>query len=97
MGEDVADIPPAGWQSMLDDEIEKLESAPSHLIVDLSEMFWLVGQDWGYLLRLAERLESIDSRLTIIASNRVAESAKVTQLDVRIRICDSMDAASADT
>lgn len=37
-------------------------------------MVWLVGQDWGFLARLASRLRGEAIRLVVVAHPRVASS-----------------------
>ena len=44
MGEDSADLPPARWHVELQETIDAKGSAPSVVVVDVTEMDWLVGK-----------------------------------------------------
>jgi hypothetical protein len=57
-------------------------------------MFWLVGQDWGFLVRLAENLAKGGSELVVVAVGKVAAAAKLLDLDRRFVVVDSLGKAT---
>ena len=54
---------------------------PSEIVVDVMGMDWLVGQDWGFLLKLAERLSPHGVRLSMRANRRVVRGGRALGLD----------------
>ena len=91
MGEDVADIPAAAWHLELQRAIEAQEVPPELVVVDVSEMAGLVGQDWGFLIRVQKSIEPNGIGLAIVASAGIANEARLLGLQDRLKICDSID------
>lgn len=94
MGEDAAEIPPAQWHVEVQRIIEAQDSRPRHIVVDVSAMDRLVGQDWGFLVRLQEYLSEIGSVLSVVASERMVQMAEIMRLKERLRVRSSMEALS---
>ena len=84
MGEDVQDLAPAPWHVALEEAITASTPRPRAVIVDVLEMTWLVGQDWGFLAELAARLREENIRLVVVANPRVARSVTALGLEVLI-------------
>ena len=93
MGEDAQDLPPPIWHTELLKACEKFEKGTSQIVIDVSEMDWLVGHDWGFLLRISEKLSSEEIGLVIVAESRVVEASKLLGLGDKIRIVDSLAGA----
>jgi len=92
-GEDVQELPLTEWQIELKRVCEDETDDLSHIVVDLLEMFWLVGQDWGFLLRTADSAASRGIQITLVVTDRHLHAAKCLGLEDRLRMVDSVDAA----
>ena len=95
MGEDVADIPPANWHLEIKTALETWGDTPQSLIVDVTELSWLVGQDWGFLVRLADTLEQANSQLVLVANDRVRDAASFLKITDRIPMFESVGDATS--
>jgi hypothetical protein len=93
MGEDAKDLPSPNWHIELQKACEELENSFRRLIVDLKEMYWLVGHDWGFLLRMSEQLSSKGIDLVIVANDQIIQAAIVLQLGDKIKTEDSVEGA----
>lgn len=92
MGEDAAEIPPAGWHVALRRTLEAAQVFPQEFVVDVRQMIWLVGQDWGFLLRLTEELEPRSCRLVVLATPHVAKASGHLGIEERMTVVASLDA-----
>ena len=91
MGEDAQDLPSPDWHVDLQQGCESPKYSSSRIVVDLSEMFGLVGHDWGFLLRLSE-LKSLEGvELVLISGEQVMKEAKILLLNNRFRIVKSIE------
>ena len=90
MGDDVADLPPSAWHLGLDRAIEADARTSSHVVVDVRDMFWLVGQDWGYLVRLSRRLKFCSVRLSLLATRRIFQGGQLLGMHKQFCLADSL-------
>ena len=93
MGEDAQKRPLTDWQLELKRVCEKETDDLSHIVVDLLEIGYLVGHDWGFLFRTTEMAASRGIRITLVVSDRHLVGAKCVGLEDRLEMVDSIDAA----
>jgi hypothetical protein len=91
MGEDVADIPPANWHVELKNVLAAQSLSRTLVVVDVSEMDWLVGQDGGFLYRLSKRLSEQGIRLAVVGTERVVDAMRLLGLDEVLQLCSSLN------
>ena len=91
MGEDVEDIPPAQWHLYVQRVIEAQDSPPELVVIDVSGMDWLVGQDLGFLITLSKHVAPRGIDLAVVASERVVGAVRILPLDDYFRIRSSID------
>jgi hypothetical protein len=93
MGEDAADIPPPLWHLKLLRVANKSGLDVRHIVVDTTEMQWIVGQDWGFLVKLSEALASRGIPLSVVARANNVNSGKVVGIDRWFELVGSLDEA----
>jgi len=93
MAEDAQELPSPAWHLELDRELASADQSVGIVAVDLTEMDWLVGQDWGFLVRMSERAKAAGRELVVVASERVIKASKVIALDGRFRVLGRLDDA----
>jgi hypothetical protein len=67
MGEDVMDLPSATWHHEVHAAIRSMEWSPSMVVIDATAMTYLVGQDYGFLLKLSDQLNQAGIRVKVVA------------------------------
>jgi len=97
MGEDAARIPPAQWHLDVQRVIEAQDSPFELVVLDLSEMDWLVGQDLGFLIRLSKRVAPEGVDLAVVATERVVKAVRVFPLEEYFRIRSSINDLLGDS
>ena len=93
MGEDIQELLPPRWHLELEQAFKSPEVLAHLIVADLSEMEWLVGQDWGFLVRLSDRAASAGVELVVVAQERVARAAETIGLGKRARIVENLSDA----
>ena len=93
MGEDVQELPPAPWHLALEAAIADASSGICRLVIDATEMTWLVGQDWGFLLRLFDRMRDAELGLVLVTQERVSRAHDLLGLGERIQTSPSIEDA----
>jgi len=93
-GEDAADIPPARWHVELETVLAAQDTTPSVVVIDTTEMDWLVGQDLGFLVRIGKRLAP--GRLKVVATTRVVRAVSGLSLDSSFELSSSLADALED-
>jgi hypothetical protein len=93
MGEDVQPLPSPNWHVELEQACAALERPAPLIVVDLTQMSWLVGHDWGFLVRISKSLRSKDTALVVVASERVSKAAEVIQLNKLMKFARSLEEA----
>jgi len=91
MGEDAQELPPGKWHLELQQAFEEGRPDSGRIAVDLTSLDWLVGQDWGFLLGMAEQSWGRGTELVVIVSEPVMLSASVLQIDKKITVVHSLD------
>jgi len=89
MGEDVAEIPPAGWHLDLERAMDQQEKPPKRVRIDASEFDWLVGQDLGFLLRFEKQFRARGTKIEVVTSSRVAAAIKCLNIHERLAILEA--------
>ncbi len=93
MAEDVAPLAPAGWQVALRRALAGADPAPRRVVLDVRELFRLVGQDLGFLVRLAQELEGAGSGIRVVASAGIQRAIRTLQLESRLFPCSTLEEA----
>jgi hypothetical protein len=91
MGEDAADIPPAAWHLALRATLAQEDPLPTLLVVDVREMPWLVGQDWGFVWHLAAELARGGCRLRVVASEHVVKAGNAIGMGDRFELATTLE------
>ena len=90
MGEDAQELQPPRWHLEMEQAFESPKILARVIVADLSEMEWLVGQDWGFLIRLGERAMSVGVELVVVAQERVARAAETIGLGEHVQIVENL-------
>lgn len=93
MGEDVQPLSSPPWQVELEQACQAVDDHHGKIVVDLSEMNWLVGHDWGFLIRLGKALASEGIKLIVLARGRVSEAADLVGVHDDMKIVKSLEEA----
>ena len=93
MGEDALPLPSPPCHVELEQACKEIEDRNQLVVVDLSEMDWLVGQDWGFLIRLGKALLPKGIKPAIIVRERVARAAGLIGVNDYIDVVRSMEEA----
>jgi hypothetical protein len=92
MFEDV-DLPPARWHAEIDAAIRSHESHPSIVVIDATEMAYLVAGDYGFFVTLSKRLDSAGTRLTVVARPNELRACEVVRLQEYFDMVGTLDEA----
>lgn len=93
MGEDVQPLQPPSWHIELEQACQALEDRQRHIVIDLSEMDWLVGNDWGFLIRLSRELAPEGIKPIVIVRGRVSGAADLIGVHEYMKIVKSLEEA----
>jgi hypothetical protein len=93
MAEDAQPLPSPSWHIELEKGCMSLESPAPPIVVDVSEMAWLVGNDWGFLVQLGESLAMKDARLVVVASERVQRAGELVGARKFMKLASSLEEA----
>jgi len=80
MGEDVAELPHPAWHIELEAGIREHSCQGQLIYLDLREMDWLVGQDWGFLAKAGGDLAKAGGELVLVAGKRIEEAGKLLRV-----------------
>lgn len=84
LGDEVAaPLPPSRWHRALEDALASPTAVPRHLVVDVSAMHALTVEDFGFLVRVGDRLAARGARTSLVGTPRVARQVAVLGLDAR--------------
>ena len=87
------ELPPSQRQIALDQTIESQAAGVSRVVVDVTEMGWLAGQDWGYLVRLTESLAIENVRLCLCAPDKLVKAGRLINLHEKMDVLGSLEKA----
>jgi len=93
IGEDAEPRPPSPWHVELQQAIDRQETSPHSVVIDVTGMAHLVGVDWGFLITLGKRLSQGGTRVAVAATRNNTESARIIRLHDFFDLCGSVDEA----
>ena len=72
--DDAVDRPPPPWHIELEQLVGLEEEGPLRLVIETSDMVWLIAADIGFIRRLAERVQKDGGCLLVVARKNVVSA-----------------------
>ena len=88
------EIEPAGWHMKLQKKLDRQGDNLNRVIVDLSKMCLLMGEDWELLIRLNEQLSNKGIEFVVVANEQISSLAELFRSDKRIPVVNSIEEAT---
>ena len=95
MCEDV-NLPPALWHAEVETAIRSYRSRPSVVVIDATEMTYLVAGDYGFFFALSQQLKDSGTELNVVARIAEVEASTLLPLQGCFKVVGTLEEALRD-